>query len=89
MTVSIGQKLKDLAVSESGFVFDPYSGATFSVNASGLCLLEGLKDGLDRAGLLGRLEERFDTTGADLERDLDEFLTLLRHNGVLPDDARY
>jgi hypothetical protein len=89
MTASTGQKLKDLAVSESGFVFDPYSGATFSVNASGLCLLEGLKEGLDREGLLGRLEERFDTTGADLGRDLDEFLALLRHNGVLPDEARY
>ncbi len=29
------QRLRDLAVSESGFVFDPYSGQTYSLNATG------------------------------------------------------
>ena len=84
MTDSINQRLMDLAVSETGFVFDPYSGATFSLNASALCLLRGLKDGLDRDGLIARLEESFDVTGADLSRDIDEFLELLHYNGVLP-----
>ncbi len=88
MTVSVEQKLKDLAVSESGFVFDPYSGATFSVNATGLCLLEGMKSGLDRNGLIERLEESFDVEDAELGRDVDEFLELLRHHAILPAAAR-
>jgi len=87
MTDSINQRLKDLAVSETGFVFDPYSGATFSLNASALCLLRGLKEGLDREELLDRLEELFDVTDADLSRDIDEFLELLRYNGVLPHEG--
>lgn len=87
MTDSINQKLKDLAVSETGFVFDPYSGATFSLNASALCLLRGLKDGLGRDELIGQLEESFDVTDADLSRDIDEFLELLRYNGVLPPEG--
>ena len=87
MTDSIRQRLDDLAVSETGFVFDPYSGATFSLNASALCLLRGLKDGLDRDGLIARLEESFDVIGADLSRDIDEFLELLRYNGVLPHEG--
>ena len=87
MTDSINQRLKDLAVSETGFVFDPYSGATFSLNASALCLLRGLKEGLDREELLARLEELFDVTDADLSRDIDEFLELLRYNGVLPHEG--
>ena len=87
MTDSINQRLKDLAVSETGFVFDPYSGATFSLNASALCLLRGLKEGLDREELLARLEEVFDVTDADLSRDIDEFLELLRYNGVLPHEG--
>jgi len=74
-------------VSETGFVFDPYSGATFSLNASALCLLRGLKEGLDREELLARLEELFDVTDADLSRDIDEFLELLRYNGVLPHEG--
>ena len=87
MTDSINQRLKDLAVSETGFVFDPYSGATFSLNASALCILRGLKEGLDREELLDRLEELFDVTDADLSRDIDEFLELLRYNGVLPHEG--
>jgi PqqD family protein of HPr-rel-A system len=87
MTDSIDQRLKDLAVSETGFVFDPYSGATFSLNASALCILRGLKEGLDREELLDRLEELFDVTDADLSRDIDEFLELLRYNGVLPHEG--
>ncbi len=87
MTDSIDQRLKDLAVSETGFVFDPYSGATFSLNASALCLLRGLKEGLEREELIDRLEELFDVTDADLSRDIDEFLELLRYNGVLPQEG--
>lgn len=87
MTDSINQRLKDLAVSETGFVFDPYSGATFSLNASALCLLRGLKEGLGRDELIAQLEESFDVTDADLSRDIDEFLELLRYNGVLPHEG--
>jgi PqqD family protein of HPr-rel-A system len=87
MTDSINQRLKDLAVSETGFVFDPYSGATFSLNASALCLLRGLKEGLGRDELIAQLEESFDVTDADLSRDVDEFLELLRYNGVLPHEG--
>ena len=87
MTDSIDQRLRDLAVSETGFVFDPYSGATFSLNASALCLLRGLKEGLGRDELIAQLEESFDVTDADLSRDIDEFLELLRYNGVLPHEG--
>lgn len=84
MTDSIRKRLDDLAVSETGFVFDPYSGATFSLNGPALCLLRGLQEGLDRDGLIARLEEAFDVAGADLHRDVDEFLEQLRYNGLLP-----
>ncbi len=77
-------KLKDLAISDSGFIFDPYSGSTFSVNESGVHILKGLKEGLDRAAILASLEGHFDVRGDDLARDLDEFVHLMRSNGLLP-----
>jgi len=86
-------RIKDLAVSDNGFVFDPWTGSSFSLNDSGLCLLRGLQEGLGRAALAARLRERFefrDGAGAppaDLERDVDEFVTLLRRNELLPTDA--
>lgn len=80
-------KLRDIAVSESGFIFDPYSGATFTVNATGSLILDGLKRGLGRDALLAELEEGFElASAADLDRDLEEFIQLLRHHGLLPRD---
>jgi hypothetical protein len=78
------QKLKDLAVSESGFVFDPFTGATFNTNGTGRAILEGLKVGKDRGAMLESLRGAFEVGDEDLERDLDEFLYLLRENGILP-----
>jgi PqqD family protein of HPr-rel-A system len=78
------QKLHDLAVSDTGFVFDPYSGATFSVNATGRVILDALKEDLSRDEILARLEERFDVREDDLERDLGEFVETLRRNELLP-----
>ena len=37
--------LRRLALSDSGFVFDPLSGASFTVNASGLALIRILQEG--------------------------------------------
>jgi len=79
-------RLKDLAVSESGFVFDPYTGATFSANDSGLVVLDGLRRGLSREAIRNSLGERFEIGEADLSRDLDEFVHVLREHGLLPKD---
>lgn len=84
--MDVRAKLKDLAISDSGFVFDPYTGATFSANATGRVILEGLRDGHGREGLLERLAQSFDTAGQDLPRDLDDFLQTLRREGVVPMD---
>lgn len=78
-----GQHLRDLAVSDSGFVFDPRTGATFSVNPTGLALLRGLMQGLERARLVGALDEGFEVDGADLDRDVDEFVEQLRAVGIV------
>lgn len=77
-------KLADLALSETGFVFDPYTGATFSANAAGLAILRQLKEGASRSDIVSHLESEFEIHGADLQRDLDEFLHLLEQNDLLP-----
>ncbi len=43
--------LRHLAISPSGFVFDPNTGSTFTCNETGRPLLEGLREGLAWAGL--------------------------------------
>jgi hypothetical protein len=77
--------LSDLALSDSGFVFDPRSGATFTVNQTGLFALKALRDGLAVGDIAARLATEFDLRGADPVRDLSEFVQMLRQNGVLTD----
>jgi hypothetical protein len=84
--MSNARTLSDLAISDNGFVFDPLAGATYSVNPTGLCVLQALKEGLDRDTIARRLTERFERTSQDPLRDVDEFIRMLRqHNLVSPD----
>lgn len=78
------QRLRDLAISDTGFVFDPFSGATYTVNDTARCVLDGLKKGLRRDELVALLGDRFETAGEDLARDLDELVQSLRLFGLVP-----
>lgn len=84
MQTEARHSLDQLAISASGFVFDPVSGGTFTVNATGRALLEGLRDGLGLAELTAKLNERFATDDADLQRDVLEYVRALRDVGLLP-----
>ena len=72
-------RLKQLAVSDSGFVFDPLTGHSFSVNSTGLAILGALKEGTGLDEAAARVREAFDTeAGDDVERDVEDFVARLR-----------
>ena len=79
-------QLAQLALSPSGFVFDTRTGATFTVNAAGVVLLEGLREGQGLAELVETLLQQFDARGHDLARDVLEFVRRLQVEGLLPRD---
>lgn len=80
-------RLRELAVSDTGFVFDPYSGFTFSVNPTGRFILEQLKGGLEVGAVVQRLREGFELQPSDdPARDVREFILMLREHGLLPRD---
>ena len=77
-------RLKDLAISDTGFVFDPFSGATFTLNPTALCIVQALREGLASKEIVQRLESLFDIVSADLVADLSEFVHALRQHGLTP-----
>jgi predicted Rdx family selenoprotein len=82
-------RLKELAVSDRGFLFDPFTGQTFNVNATGRFLLERLKEGVLPEALGAALAGAFETSpDDDPGRDAREFVQLLREHGLLPTEAR-
>ena len=70
--------LQRLAISESGFVFDPVSGHNFTVNETGLSILRRLQKNTELAPLLAALSEEYEITPRELERDVLEFAGVLR-----------
>lgn len=78
--------LDQLAISPSGFVFDPTSGSTFTANATAQALLDGIRGGRTLDELAEHLGEQFDVGSEDLCRDVLEFVAVLRDEGLLPAD---
>jgi PqqD family protein of HPr-rel-A system len=77
-------RLRQLAVSDSGFVFDPLTGYTFTVNATGLAILAGLKAGRPPDEVAADLAEGFEPEGGeDIQRDVDDFVLRLREHGLV------
>ena len=75
-------RLKDLAVSDSGFVFDPFSGGTFTLNETGRTVLNGLRAGLSEADIVAQLHSEFDAVTPKVEEDVRDFLRTIAEFGL-------
>jgi hypothetical protein len=82
------QRLRDLAISDSGFLFDPMTGITSTVNETGRFILQQLREGHGPEAIELALRSAFDLLEADDPgRDVREFLLLLRDQGLLPRES--
>lgn len=80
------ERLKDLAISESGFLFDPYSGTTFTVNNTGKLILHLLTEGKEIEQIEAALSDKFEVGEEDTRNDIYEFVNLLKENHLLPNN---
>jgi PqqD family protein of HPr-rel-A system len=71
--------LMRLALSDNGFVFDPVTGNSFTVNGTGLAILRRLQHDADLARIVASLCDEFDVAPLAAERDVIEFANLLRN----------
>lgn len=76
-------RIKDIAINETGFVFDPYSGGTFTLNSTGQVIVKALRDGLSHNEIVDRLRYEFDGATAKLDEDVQDFMRTLRELGLL------
>lgn len=74
-------KLKrNLALSDSGFVFDPSSGNSFSTNPIGVEIIKLLKDNKNDKQIKQHILENYQTDDATFEKDYYDFINLLEKN---------
>jgi hypothetical protein len=80
---SASAKLRNLAISESGFVFSPTTGNTFLLNETGIFILRKLMAGDGREKILESLLQDYTVTREQAERDLADLLLQLKELSLL------
>ena len=68
---------KNIAVSESGFVFNPTSGDSFSLNTVGTEILRLMKDGKSENDIKNTIRAWYDIDEETLDKDYYDFLKML------------
>ena len=69
---------KNIAISETGFIFNPLTGDSFSVNETGLFVLQKLKEEENEETILKAFQEEFELDRNTAEIDLNDFLSMLK-----------
>ncbi len=75
-------KLKRLAISEEGFVFDPETGNSYTVNETGLLILKKLREGLSPEEIAGIMNEEYGISREEALRDIQDFLESMARFGL-------
>ena len=73
-----GKKAARLQISENGFVFDPQSGSTYSLNAAGIEIIHLLRAGKSREQAAAHLSKRYGLDASTAKGDVDDFLISLK-----------
>lgn len=74
---------KNIAVSDSGFVFNSTTGESFSVNPIGVEIIELLKQDLSIEQINQNLLERYNADIVTIDKDVNDFINLLEQYSLI------
>jgi hypothetical protein len=74
---------KNIAVSDEGFLFNPTTGDSFSTNPVGSEIIALLKQDKSISDIKIEIGKQYDVDSYLLERDLEDFMTLLKEHNIL------
>lgn len=74
---------RNLAISENGFVFNPSTGDSFSVNELGALIINEIKTGKSKNDIIETIFQEFDIEKSTIEKDFDEYLNVLNNHQLV------
>ncbi|MBI3813922.1 MAG: PqqD family protein [Nitrospinae bacterium] len=77
----------DLAISETGFVFDPSTGHTYRLNRTGMQIVKMLQNDSRIETIAENIAEGFDIDKDGAIEDIKEFISLLKSSGFKIDES--
>jgi hypothetical protein len=73
----------NIAVSDSGFIFNPDTGESFTVNPTGALVINQLKEGRELKEIGNDIREKYNVQFVTFEKDFDDFIGLLRNYSLI------
>ncbi len=80
------QKLRELAISDHGMIFDPSTGYIFTSNDVSVTIIKALKEGKDNEEIKRLIVNKFDIDEETVEKDLFDFMHQLIASGLVIDE---
>ena len=77
---------KKIAVSETGFVFNPTTGDSYSMNPIASEILEMLKKDMSEEDIKKSLFDKYDVSKSVLNKSYDEFIDTLKKLNIIEED---
>ncbi len=74
---------KNIATSDTGFIFNPTTGDSFTVNPMASEILQHLKQGLTFSEFKNLILQKYDVEANQLENDCEDFLNQLKEANLL------
>lgn len=74
---------KNIATSDTGFVFNPGSGDSFSSNPIGTDIITCIKEDKSRKEIIALICDKYEVESNQLEKDLEDFLSQLREHNLM------
>ncbi len=80
------QLKNNIAISENGFIFDPNTGESYSLNPIGTEILNLLKEKKTDDEIINFLNEKYDSDKLTIEKSLNEFYSFLQEYNLSEND---
>lgn len=77
---------KNIAISETGFIFNPTTGDSFTTNRIGHDIIRLLQAGHDPADVLTAIYNQYSIDRQTLEKDVADFMYMLKNYQILRTD---
>lgn len=77
------QNLQNLALSDTGFIFDPSTGRTYTLNETAVFIIKHLKDSKKQETIITALMAEYDVERDNAERDFLDLVIQLKEMGLI------
>lgn len=77
---------KNIAISETGFLFNPSTGDSFSTNPIGQKVILWLQSGLGQEEIVAKMQEEYTVDEDTVDKDIQDFISLLKSHHIWKDE---